>query len=216
MKEIMTKLASYIIALTCTLITTVNLEAATLTVGSNAGSPGEKDIPIPIDLSSTPSEEVAGFNFDLKFDTSRLSFQEVTIGPKAKEASKSLTYIQRSSNVIRTIVVGFNQNIIENGTVLNFTFDILDSAPNGEAELIIIDPSISDPAGKLLSVTTENGEIIVEGSSTDSTTTTSTNTSTTAISSTSTTVNPLPDSTTTTSASAVSRKRGTSLNNPIT
>ncbi len=96
------------------------------------------------------------------------------------------------------MVVGFNQNIIENGVVLNFTFDILSSAPGGKAELIIIDPSISDPQGKLLPVTTENGEIIVDSNPTDSTTTTSTNNPTTIITTTSTSIQPPPDTTTST------------------
>ena len=70
-------------------VLTCNIEAATLTVGSDSGIPGDKDIPIPINLATAPGEEACSFNFDLNFDTSRLSFKEVTLGPKAKEAGKS-------------------------------------------------------------------------------------------------------------------------------
>jgi len=181
-----------------------NLEAATLTVGSNYGSPGEKDIPIPINLSSTPSEEVSGFNFELNFDISRLSFKEVTLGPKSTEAGKSLSTSRPSADVVRIIVIGFNQNIIENGEVLNFTFDILSSASAGVAELNILNPSISDPQGELLTVSTENGEIVVDGNPTDSTTTTSTNNPTTIITTTSTTFQPTPDTTTSTTGMTTS------------
>jgi hypothetical protein len=191
-------LISNIVVFTC------NLEAATLTAGSNSGVPGDKDIPIPINLSSSSSEDISGFNFDLNFDTSRLSFQEVTLGPKSAEAGKSLSTSRPSADVVRVIVIGFNQNIIENGTVLNFTFDILSSAPAGTAELNILDPSISDPQGKLLTVSTENGEIVVDGNPTDSTTTTSTNNPTTIITTTSTTFQPTPDTTTSTTGMTTS------------
>lgn len=184
---------------------TSSLKAATLTVGSNSEVPGERDIPIPINLSSTPSEKACGFNLDLKYDTTRLLFKDVVLGPKAEEAGELLSFSQPQSDIVRVIAAGFNQNAIENGTILNFTFDIHTNAPTGKAELTIIKPSISDPDGKLLSVTTENGEIIVEGNSTDSTTTTSTNTPTTIITTTSTSIQPpLPDTTTTTSTTDMS------------
>ena len=90
------KLVSFMIVLSCTLIITSHLGAATFTVGSASGSPGDKDILIPIDLSSEPGEEACSFNFDLNFGTSRLSFKEVTLGPRATEAGKSLSYRRKS------------------------------------------------------------------------------------------------------------------------
>jgi len=197
---------SYVLILTC------NLEAATLTVGSGSGLPGAKNILIPINLSSAPSKGAGSFNFDLNFDTPRLTFKTVTLGPKAIEAGKSLSHIQPNPNIVRVIVIGFNQNIISNGTVLNFTFDILNNAPPGKADLIITKPSVADPAGKLLPVTINNGSITVEGGIPGTTTSTTipqpppdtTTTSATVLSTTSTTtietttsINPTSSSTTT-------------------
>ena len=161
MKKVMKKLICCTIALTCTLILTSNLKAATLSVGSTSGSSGDKNISIPIGLTSTSGEKVCGLNFDLNFDTSRLSFKEVTLGSVATDAGKSLSFNQPSSNTIRVVVIGLNQNVIGDGKVLNFTFDILDKAPGGKAKLNIMDPSISDPKGKQLSVTVRDGEIIL-------------------------------------------------------
>jgi len=155
------RLVYYIIAFSCTIILTSNLEAATLSVGSASGSPGDKNIAVPVGLTSTPGEKVCGFNFDLSFDTSRLSFKEVTLGSGAVDAGKSLSFSQPSSNTIRVIVVGLNQNVIDDGEVLTFTFDILDKASGGKAEITITKPSISDPKGKLLAVSTEDGELHV-------------------------------------------------------
>ena len=155
------KLVSFIIVLSCTLIITSHLGAATFTVGSNTGSPGDKDISIPIDLSSEPGEEACSFNLDLIFDTSMLSFKKVTLGSVAVDAGKSLSYSQPSFNTIRVVVIGFNQKVISDGEVLTFTFDILDKVPRGKAKLTITKPSISDPKGKLLAATTKGGEVCV-------------------------------------------------------
>ena len=112
MKKVKKHLVCYIIALSCTLIFTSNLKAATLSVGSTSVSPGDKNISIPVNLTSSPEEKVCGFNFDLNFDTSRLSFKEVILSSVATEAGKSLSYSQPGSNTIRVVVIGLNQNVI--------------------------------------------------------------------------------------------------------
>jgi len=194
-------LFSFAFTLTC------NLEAATLTIGSGSGLPGAKNISIPINLTSAPSEKAGSFNLNLNFDISRLAFKTVALGPKAVEAGKSLSHSQPNPNIVRVIVIGFNQNVIGDGVVLNFTFDILDNAPPGKADLTITKPSVAEPDGKLLPVTVNNGSITVEGNNPGSTTsttapkttTTSTLNTTTVKTNTSTTIpEPPPDSTTTT------------------
>jgi len=64
------------------------LEAATLSVGSGSGSPGESGIAIPVSLSATPAEEACGFNFDLKFDKTRLDYKSVAIGERPRRQAK--------------------------------------------------------------------------------------------------------------------------------
>jgi len=161
MKKAKKRLLCYVIALVSTLILASNLQAATLTIGSASSSPGTKNISIPMNLSSASGEKVCGFNFDLNFDAAKLSFKEVKLGSVAEGAGKSLSYSQPSSNIIRVVVVGLNQNVISDGEVLNFTFDILRNALVGKAELTIIKPSISDPNGKSLAVNVGSGEINV-------------------------------------------------------
>jgi hypothetical protein len=151
----------YIVAFTYTLILASHLEAATLTVGSESGSPGDKNISVPIDLTSASGEKVCGFNFDLNFDTYRVSFKELTLSSAAVNADKSLSHSQPKPNTVRVIVIGLNQNVIGDGTVLIFTFDISDKAPGGKAELTINKTSVSDPKGKPLPVNTKNGELLV-------------------------------------------------------
>lgn len=159
MKKVKKNLVCYLIALAFTLVLTSNLKAATLSVGSTSVSPGDKNISIPVDLTSLSGEKVCGFNFDLNFDTSILSFKEVTLGSVATDAGKSLSFNQPSSNTIRVVVIGLNQNVIGDGTVLNFTFDVFNKAPSGKAKLTITNPSISDPNGKQLVVNAVDGEV---------------------------------------------------------
>ena len=159
MKKVNKRLSCYVIALVSTLILISNLEAATLTVGSNSGSPGTKSISIPINLTSAAGEKVCGFNFDLNYDSAKLSFKEVTLGSATIEVGKSLSHSQPNSNTIRVVVVGFNQNVINDGTILTFTFDVLSKAPAGKTELTITKPSLSDPNGKGLGVKSSEGEL---------------------------------------------------------
>jgi hypothetical protein len=161
MRKLNKNLFCYIVASAITLIFISNLQAATLTIGSASGSPGTKNISIPINLTSASGERVCGFNFDLSFDTSKLSFKDVTLGSAATQVGKSLSYSQPSSNTIRVVVVGLNQNIIGDGTVLTFTFDVLSNAPAGKTELAITKPSLSDQNGKALAVNIKDGELEV-------------------------------------------------------
>jgi len=169
-----------ILALSLLLYCVTTLEAATLSVGSGSGEP-EDTVIIPISLSSSGGEEVCGFNLDLHFDTARLSFQGIALGEKAEAAGKSLSSSQPDEDVVRALVIGFNQDTIDDGTVLEVTFAITSNAPNGSATLTIANPGATDCEGVLLSVTTESGEIVVEGGSTETTTTTTVTSSTTTI-----------------------------------
>ena len=161
MKKVKKNLFCYIVASAITLILISNLEAATLSIGSASGSPGNKNIAIPVNITSSSGERVCGFNFDLNFDSTKLSFKEVTLGSVAVGAGKSLSYSQPSFNTIRVVVVGLNQNVIGDGTVLNFTFDILTNTAAGKAEITITKPSLSDPNGKALAVNIGGGALEV-------------------------------------------------------
>ena len=161
MQKAKKRLLCYVIALVSMLILASNLQAATLTIGSVSSSPGTKNISIPMNLSSASGERVCGFNFDLNYDASKLSFKDVTLGSAATEVGKSLSYSQPSSNTVRIVVIGLNQNVIGNGEVLTFTFNVLNNAPVGKAELTITKASISDPNGKSLAVKTSEVELLV-------------------------------------------------------
>ena len=161
MKKAKKRLLCYVIALVSTLILASNLQAATLTIGSASSSPGTKNIAIPINLISASREKVCGFNFDLNYDATRISFKEVTLGSVAMDAGKSLSHSQPNPNTLRVVVVGINQNVIGDGEVLMFTFNVLSNAPKGETELTITKPSLSDPKGKGLPANIDGGALEV-------------------------------------------------------
>ena len=84
------------------------------------------------------------------------------MGQAAIDADKDLDYSNPSPGTIRVIVHGLNQNVIEDGTVLNFTFDIFNNPPCGSAALTITDEAVSDPYANPVPATTIPGEIFVE------------------------------------------------------
>jgi hypothetical protein len=140
------------------------LKAATLTVGSNSGAPGDLNISIPVSLTSDPGDDVDAFSLDLNFDALRLMFNGVTPGASTIAASKLIAYSMPSNNKLRLIVYGFNHNIINSGTVLNFSFNIRATAPSGTAAITITNEILVDIDKNTVSSTIVNGNILVQGS----------------------------------------------------
>ena len=61
---------------------------ASLSAGQGYGHPGAVGVVVPITLISDPGAEVAAINFDLSFDSSQLTFQQVSEGYAALAADK--------------------------------------------------------------------------------------------------------------------------------
>jgi len=135
---------------------------ATLSVGSGSGSPGTLDVVVPVTLSSEPSSEVSGVNFDLLYDSSRLSVGGVTIGAAASAAGKSLSSSQPSPGTVRVIVFGLNQEAIADGILADIHFNVLPAAAPGQSALTLSAASASDPWGvAVLPLTLSNGSFTV-------------------------------------------------------
>ena len=105
---------------------------ASLSVGSGSGLPGATNISIPVSLASLGGAQVTGLNFDLSFNSSRLSVGSVTIGSAASSAGKSLSWSQPAANRIRVIIVGFNATAIPDGTVAVVSINVLGGARGGD------------------------------------------------------------------------------------
>jgi len=133
--------------------------AQRLNLGSASGAPGT-DVTIPITLDyegKTP--DISSISVDIGFDPNALDYVSIEIGPVSEEAEKEAMANLVSSNLLRVAILGYNQNVIQSGTLANITFHIKSGA-SGQITLYNT-PSASDPNGNLVTVTGGNGQITV-------------------------------------------------------
>ena len=138
-------------------------QAVTLTVGDNSGLPGET-ITIAVDLTSKVNESIAGLNFDLGFDSTRLTISGVSAGQVVTDAGKSLSYSEPAAGIVRILIFGLNQDIIADGVIADVSFDIQPTASAGPITLSLSSAAVTNPGAQAISVTTVNGLLtIMEG-----------------------------------------------------
>lgn len=132
-------------------------------LGSASGSPGS-DVTIPITLNyggATPN--LSAISHDITFDTHLLENPRASIGPAGINAGKQVQSNSLSPGVFRVGILGFNQNIIQNGVIAYLTFRIKDNASPGQTTLLNA-PSASDPNGNSIPVEGNPGNINITSS----------------------------------------------------
>lgn len=141
---------------------------AVLSVASGSGLPGATGVSIPVSLTSQGGAHVAGLNFDLNFDASRVEVPTgtcngiaVALGSAAASADKSISCSHPSSSSVRVIIFGLNTNVISDGPVAVVTFDVLAGAAPGTFALTLSNWAASDPDGQGVPVTTSDGSFTV-------------------------------------------------------
>lgn len=132
--------------------------AATLALGTAAGTPGGPQVTLPLVYTPGAGDLVASMQFDVSFNTTNLTITALLAGPAATSAGKSLVVNQVSPGTYRIIVAGLNQNVISGGTVAQLTFYIAPSA------ILVLPVSLEDvilasPSGQSVSVVTVSGSI---------------------------------------------------------
>lgn len=164
---------------------------AALSVGSGSGLPGATGIHIAVSLDSQGGAQVAGLNFDLTFDSSRLTVAGVNVGSAASSVGKLLSWSQPEANRIRVIIIGVNQTAIPDGTVATISFDVLGAASPGTSALTLSSTAATDPTGNPVAVDVVNGSFeVLAPPATNTATATATSTSTATATPTSTTAGP--------------------------
>lgn len=141
--------------------TSADSPGGTISAGSGTGQPGEGGIPVSIRLSSQTGTDISGLNFDLSFDDSQLSVQNVTLGSAASGAGKSLSYSSQSSNRIRILIFGLNRSPIGNGSIATIIFNVRSSAPAGTSSLNLSNGAASSPDGKSVALNLSSGSFTV-------------------------------------------------------
>lgn len=120
------------------------------------------DISIPVDLSLQSGEHVASVQLDVGFDAKSLKVDKVSIGSSAQKAEKEVEF-SVSSDKVRIIIYGMNQNLINEGRIANLIFKLANSATAEECTLKLNNVVSCDEWAALVASATSDGSIIIIG-----------------------------------------------------
>jgi uncharacterized protein (TIGR03437 family) len=125
---------------------------------TQSGAPGASNLG-QVTFASQASS-VSGVQFDVQYDNSALSLL-ATAGDPTRTAGKILSAVDLAPNKKRYLIVGLNQNLIPDGTLINLFVNISPTAPIGTYSLSISNLWGTDPVGNAVAVTGSNGTMTV-------------------------------------------------------
>ncbi|SLM29520.1 exported hypothetical protein [Desulfamplus magnetovallimortis] len=138
--------------------------ATDLVVENVSGFPGD-DIVVSVSLQGGGSNNVAGAQFDVIFDDSKLTFQSATIGSAADAADKDLSSSSPASDTVRCLIVGMNRNVIADGDLVELSFRIKDGAAQGAYEISLEQVMVPNIDAQSVTVGVTTGFVTVQGDS---------------------------------------------------
>ena len=137
-----------------------------ISLPSQAAAPGSSLV-LPIILEPRTSS-LTGLQFDLQYDNSVMSLA-ATIGDAARGSAKSLYYRDLATNNRRFLIIGFNQNVIPPGSLVELFVNLNPSSPNGAYALAFSNLVAKDGYGKAIPATSADGTVTIEGTINQST-----------------------------------------------
>ncbi len=137
--------------------------AATLTAGTAEATPHTANVRIAVTLDTEANDAISGIQFDLTFDPAAAALKDITAGPAAEDAQKSVSFNTIEQGRSRVIVAGLNQNLIGQGTLASMHFDIPEHAINGTHPIALDNIVMSDPRGRAVPATATAGAITITG-----------------------------------------------------
>ncbi|GMR10522.1 MAG: hypothetical protein BMS9Abin28_1343 [Anaerolineae bacterium] len=153
---------------------------AVISIGSDSGNPGDTVI-VPISLASQGGAQVAGVNFTLSFDGSRLAVSQIDTGSAASAAGKSVSWspMPTCTGSCSIIVAGLNRNVISDGVIAQVHFDVLSGASSGTSSLTLSSAVATNPSATPIPASVTNGSFqVIPPTNTPAPTATFTNTPT--------------------------------------
>lgn len=138
----------------------VKSEAATLSVGSGKAEPG-RTITIPIHLANSHKTSISSMNFNLLYDSIKISFDKAVAGQILTDAGKNLSASTPTPGQLNVIIFGLNQSSIADGTLAQVIFHINTTAKTGNVVLKLKDAVASDPQAKSVPLKLKGGKITV-------------------------------------------------------
>lgn len=136
--------------------------AASITAGSVSAQAGES-VTVDISLALEAGELVAGMQFDLHYPAPVASLIEISPGPSATQSAKLVSSNPLGSGRHRVIVAGINQSPIPVGSVVVVRFLLSTTVPPGSHPLTLAGVVLSDPGGRRVPSTIQNGALLAPG-----------------------------------------------------
>jgi len=136
--------------------------AVTLTVENTTAAAGATvDVPVTLTATTAPS----GFQYDLAYDNSKLTFVQAKQGDQTKSANKDISTNPLSSSSLRVLAAGLNQGLIGNGTVVLMNFRLNSGFSSGTASLTCSNAQSTDANSRAITPTTcQSGTLTVRAS----------------------------------------------------
>jgi hypothetical protein len=105
---------------------------------------------VPLTLTSTGTAAPAGFQFDLSFDTSKMTFASAAAGAPLTAAGKTLSESTLGNGNVRLTVTGGGLATIANGVVVTVSFRVLAGLTSGTSAVATLNCSSTGGTGTAL------------------------------------------------------------------
>ena len=145
---------------TVALIAIMSARSAELSLPTSATAPGASLL-LPVSFASQ-SASVAGLQFDLQYDNSVLSLSP-TVGDAARTSGKTLYLWDLAPGQKRFLIVGLNQDHLEDGILVNLFVNLSPTAPAGSHPLRFLNVVGADSSAQAVTVGAIDGGINVQG-----------------------------------------------------
>ena len=136
--------------------------ASQISLPTQSAAPGANVVGPAVFASQASS--VSGVQFDLQYDNSALKLV-VTLGDSPKTSGKSLYSVDIAPNKKRFLIVGLNQTLIPDGTLLELYVSVSATAASGVYGLTLSNISGTDPSGQAVAMASSDGTLNVNASS---------------------------------------------------
>jgi uncharacterized protein (TIGR03437 family) len=134
--------------------------ASQVSMPDQSASPGSSLL-LPI-MFLSQGDSISGIQFDVQYDNSAMDLSAI-VGDAARNSEKCLYYANLSPNLRRFLMVGLNQNVIPDGTLITLFINVNPNATIGVYPIMFSNVVATDPSGIPAPVSGANGTLTIQG-----------------------------------------------------
>ncbi len=142
-----------------------------MSVDSATVTPGALNVTVPVNITLTEGDEVAGLNLTLSCNPTALEFQRIESGASATASNKELRANSPSAGVVKLLLYSMTPaDFIQDGIIANVVFNVGSGASDGQHyDISVTECVLSNSDATTVSSTVSDGRITIStsGSGTD-------------------------------------------------